>query len=386
MVSWHLCCHEGAMMIKATKRNVFFTVVTCGILAMLLLFWLPPADSLRIVAILPLSGPAANAGIDVRDGLTLAADEINSLGGLNGHHIELDVLDGETDSDKSMERYREAQKGKKPTFYVTITSRVASALAPLMEKNGDLLFALVATSPDLTTGKKWVYKFYTTPETELFPINQIVASLSTRKLGILYLQDDYGEPVFNLARSIMPQQNIDVTGVGFELLEKDFALKLAPLAECDAVYIVGFQMHIRTLVPLIREKLPDAQIITSNSTDIVFAKDFKALEGIYTAAPVLYDKAYPFALQLDRDFRQRFDRPVDHFAANGYDIVRMIASVMEDKELTPEVIRQQFNNGFLYPGVLGNLVVHPGDHDIAIPLLPARIDKGNINFIRGDLL
>lgn len=51
------------------------------------------SSSIKIGATLPLTGTAAVAGEGLQAGLKIAADEINSKGGIHGRKIELDLLD-----------------------------------------------------------------------------------------------------------------------------------------------------------------------------------------------------------------------------------------------------------------------------------------------------
>lgn len=50
-------------------------------------------DSITVGATLPLTGTAAVAGQGLQAGLQIAADEINSKGGINGRKVKLDLLD-----------------------------------------------------------------------------------------------------------------------------------------------------------------------------------------------------------------------------------------------------------------------------------------------------
>ena len=81
-----------------------------------------PADktddlsSITIVANLPITGPGSGIGIEERDGLQLAVDQLNSSGGINDRNIELIIVDNETDLDKAKELFLETEQAHEPYY------------------------------------------------------------------------------------------------------------------------------------------------------------------------------------------------------------------------------------------------------------------------------
>ncbi len=82
------------------------------------------------------------------------------------------------------------------------------------------------------------------------------------------------------------------------------------------------------------------------------------------------------------NYEINYGKPFNHQSANGYDCVKILAGLLEDKEVSRESVRNLLEQGFTYPGVLGYLDVKPGEHDIVYSLYPARILNGKINYLR----
>ena len=61
------------------------------------------ADTIRIGAILSLTGNAAEVGLNMRDGILLAVDEINKRGGVNGSRIDMAIEDSKSDPKAAIE-------------------------------------------------------------------------------------------------------------------------------------------------------------------------------------------------------------------------------------------------------------------------------------------
>src|ERR1039458_8969333 len=59
-------------------------------------------SSIKIGAILPLTGDAAEYGRNDRDGITLAVNQANASGGVGGRKIEVDFEDCQTDAKRAI--------------------------------------------------------------------------------------------------------------------------------------------------------------------------------------------------------------------------------------------------------------------------------------------
>src|SRR3989338_10881227 len=59
-------------------------------------------ESYKIGAIIPLSGAGVTLGQPMADGMQLAADEINNVGGINGHPLEIIFDDGKLEGPSSV--------------------------------------------------------------------------------------------------------------------------------------------------------------------------------------------------------------------------------------------------------------------------------------------
>ncbi|MDR2097641.1 MAG: ABC transporter substrate-binding protein, partial [Spirochaetaceae bacterium] len=63
------------------------------------------SNTIKIGGIFPLSGNVAVYGVEARNGILLAIEEINAAGGVNGKKIELISEDDEGNPEKSVNAY-----------------------------------------------------------------------------------------------------------------------------------------------------------------------------------------------------------------------------------------------------------------------------------------
>jgi ABC-type branched-subunit amino acid transport system substrate-binding protein len=104
--------------------------------------------------------------------------------------------------------------------------------------------------------------------------------------------------------------------------------------------------------------------------------------GAYVAAPIIYNPNFLFAKEVKEKYETKYGKPFDHYAANGYDFVKLLAGLLEEQELSRERVRRLFEEGFVYSGVFGDLDVKPGEQDITFPLHPAQIVDGEVKYLR----
>jgi hypothetical protein len=105
-------------------------------------------------------------------------------------------------------------------------------------------------------------------------------------------------------------------------------------------------------------------------------------DGAYVTAPAIYDPRYLLVKRVREKYESTYGKPFNHYAANGYDFVRMIGQLLEGQNVDRENVRSILAYGYQYTGILGNLTVRKGERDIAFPLYPARIIDGEIRYLR----
>ena len=91
-------------------------------------------EPVKIGAIISLTGPSSNL-IDVKDGMELAVDEINSWGGIDGRKIKLVVEDSKSSPEEGKTAFQRLEADEHPDLYVSVTSSVSMVLAPSLGVN-----------------------------------------------------------------------------------------------------------------------------------------------------------------------------------------------------------------------------------------------------------
>jgi ABC-type branched-subunit amino acid transport system substrate-binding protein len=334
-------------------------------------------QSITIVANLPITGPASGIGVENRDGLQLAVNELNSSGGINGKNIELIIFDNETDLEKAKEIFVETENTHDPIVHISALSFISTGLGPLAEENETLLIALSAVAPEVTHEKEWVFRYFAMAEEESIPIIQTLEKLNINNLGILYLDDEFGRSITN---AVATKFENSVTTEPFEPNSEDFKENIEKLKNQDAIFIVAFPDYIEIIFKQLREANYQGEILTSSdgATFKIFA--MPESDGIYLGLPVVYNSNFQLAAQIGLAFENEYDRKLDHNGANGYDIIRIINGLLDGEKVSSKDLKNSLSSGFTYSGIFGTIVVLPNEHDITFNLLPAKIINGEVEF------
>ncbi|MDY7031654.1 MAG: hypothetical protein SVY10_07060 [Thermodesulfobacteriota bacterium] len=111
-------------------------------------------------------------------------------------------------------------------------------------------------------------------------------------------------------------------------------------------------------------------------------KEMPEIAGVYLAAPIIYNPNFLFAKEVHKKYEALYKKPLSHQAAKGYDFMKLLAGLLEDEEVSRENVKRLLEEGFIYPGVFGDLDVKPGEHDISLPLHPAQIIDDKVKYLR----
>jgi len=338
-------------------------------------------EPIKIGVTLAETGPAGGIDIEMRDGMLMAVDEINSHGGINGRLVELIIVDNESNPEKAKKAFLEIEETHAPLFYITSLSTVSTAVSPLAEEH-EVVLMIAATAREITVDKQWTYRYYPTAEIEAVPILQTLDDLDIKNLGILYLNDEYGRDVSNEIATRFEDSEGIVSKEPFEPNVIDFKESIAKLQNVDAIYVVAWPDYVEIIFKQLHEANYSGEILSTSDAVTFKIINMPEADGVYLAAPIIYDTKFLFASTVSENFELRYNKQFDYFAANGYDIIRLLGGLLQNEELTRENVKHILDEGFTYSGVFGSVDVLPGEHDMSFPLFPSQVVDGKLVFRR----
>jgi len=365
-----------------TKAGIVIIVIAIGVGSFFFFDELVGREPIKIGVTLSETGAGSGIGIENRDGMLMAVDEINSRGGINGRLIELIIVDNETNPEKAKKDFLEIEETHAPLMYVSSLSSVSTAVSPLAEENEVVLIAIGATATNLTVEKKWTYRYFPTAEIEAVAILRILDDLNVKNLGILYQKDEFGRAVTNAVEEAYQNSERTVNREPFDLDTTDFKDHIMNLQNTDAIFVVAFPDYVEVIFKHMREVNYPSHIIGTEDAVTPNIVSMPESNGVYLATPAIYDSHFLFASKVSEKFESKYNKQFDHNAGNGYDFIRILDGLLENEELTRDNVKNILDGGFSYSGVFGSVDVLPGEHDMSFPLFPAQVVDGKLEFRR----
>lgn len=320
-------------------------------------------------------------GADLLRGMELAVEEINQKGGINGSRIVIEHTDVHADPETAREAFVEMEKKGDPLVYVSSLSTVSIAAADIAENSRVPLIAAVTSVPGIAEGRSRVFRFWPSVDDQTVPMLRMLNLIKPKEIAIFYPDEEYGRSFYAAYEPSLSAAGVVVAPIIFPPSTTAFGDYVKDLSTYDTVIITGYKAHIVSLVRNIKSAGYDGRIVTTSTASSPDVRSSASMDGVYMLAPALYNTSNITARRFVEDFESYFAAPANHMAGNGYDVVMLIAQLLEDREVSRESLTRQLDKGFVYPGVNGTVNVRPGEHEFGFPYLPARSMSGHLSYL-----
>ncbi|MFA5023183.1 MAG: ABC transporter substrate-binding protein [Candidatus Paceibacterota bacterium] len=166
----------------------------------------------------PLTGSGAAWGIEKKNTLELAKDEINKAGGIGGRQLEIIYEDGKCDGKESATAAQKLINIDKVKILTPSCSSETLAVAPIAEKNKVLVLAVWPTNSKISEAGDYIFRVcYSDADTSKIMASAIGSKY--KSIGILTEQTDYATGLSDLFKKYyqgkiyeeqFPQESRDV--------------------------------------------------------------------------------------------------------------------------------------------------------------------------------
>lgn len=164
-------------------------------------------DSIKVGAILPLTGNFAYFGNPEYDILKMEVDSINILGGINGKKIELIVEDSKSNTKDGVTA---AQKIilNKPNVVISSMTSVSLAVQSYFTKNNIPQIALSCHSNIVNVN---TFRPYYGFDDEMYVISQYLKATGIKKLAALWINvPECKDAIKNILKPLLDKENIEL--------------------------------------------------------------------------------------------------------------------------------------------------------------------------------
>lgn len=310
---------------------------------------------IKIGAILPLTGNAAKKGEYESQGALLAVEEINSQGGIKGKKIELIIEDSESDPTKGISVFRKLVEINKVNYLIGALSNVGMALKDLIEENKIPTF-WVSAHIDFLTGTEYIFRNIPISSQYVESLSDFIyQKLGLSKVGILYMNDDFGVNLKDEFKKVFPG-NISFLEQ-YDKNGKDFRTQITKLKENnpEGIFIAGYGIGTGILIKQLREMKVEVQLFGPVGIGQVDTKEAAgpAIEGVIFTDFIDYSK------EETKNFKEKYmakykEEPgTDSFLS--YNSIKMLAFAIENSSINPYLIVETLSHLKDFQGATGIL-------------------------------
>ncbi|MEI7989873.1 MAG: ABC transporter substrate-binding protein [Chloroflexota bacterium] len=336
-----------------------------------------PAQStpIKIGAIYNLTGGMASLDVPSANGAKLAAEEINTAGGVLGRKIDLIVYDGKTDASTIGNSATQLVETDKVVAMLGFSDTdMALAAAPIAAKAGVMFVTSGATSPRLPSQVP-DYLFLACFGDNVQAAAGAEFSINSLKAKTAYLLIDKGtEYTLGLGKYFKER----FTEMGGQIVledtyqtgDKDYSAQITKVnalpAMPDFLYISSGPDEVGVIVKQFRDAGIDKPIMGGDGYDTPLLVQIagKGAENVYFSTHSLMDA------QIGTDpvkkfiaaYQKKFNtQPENAFAGLGYDTVKLIADAIQRAGSDdPKAIREALGKTSKFPGVTGSVTYPAG--------------------------
>jgi len=302
------------------------------------------AQTIKIGGIAPLSPPGGvQTGESLRDGMKVAAAELNASGGLLGRKVELIVEDTSGVPEKGVAVF-ERLAAKEGVVAVTGSahSAVCAAVGPVAHKYG-IAFVAGECWSDNVTGAQIPEVFRITVANSLVysVAADWVKAVGFKHVAIIGENSDWGLGVIDVFRSNLEGTGAKVTSFTAERTVSDFTPQLLQLKRAKPrpdLLIAGFTGT--GLLQMLRQAYdlglaPSAQTaVFAAGADVLEPEFWKTMgeDGVYVIgnpAGLPGKPDTPLSRKFAAAYQKATGRPANSVAMEGYDGVMVIAEAIK---------------------------------------------------------
>ena len=289
------------------------------------------ADTIKIGSIGPLSGAVAVYGVECKNGIELAVEEINAAGGINGKKIELICEDDEGNPEKSVNAYKKLVTKDGVKFIVgSLTSGCTMAVTSLAQAQKVLMIAPAATAPAITDAGDFVFRAcFIDPFQGTVGAKFVSETLGSKNAAVLYdIGNDYSVGLTdNFVKTFEEKGGKIVAKESYSTGDKDFNAQLTKIknANPDVVYLPDYYGTVALIAKQLRAQGINTPIVGADGWDgLTENAGDEVLNGFYSNHYAA-DSTEGAVKTFVEGYKTKYTgKTPTSFAALGYDSVYMI--------------------------------------------------------------
>jgi branched-chain amino acid transport system substrate-binding protein len=326
-----------------------------------------PFTEWKVGAYLSLSGEDSAFGIDTREGIELAVEDINKKGGPKGKPIKVLYEDDKSKPDETTNKVLQLiDRDKVVALLGEVASSRSKAGGIVANKKKIPMITPSSTNPDVTKVGPFVFRVCFTDDVQgQMGAEFIINKLGKKKIAVLYASDDlYSSGLSSEFKAYAKKLGGEIViEKSFLKKETNFTTYINEIKDAKPEIIYA-PIYYNAMVPIARQAKAvgvkgdmfvggdgwDAEELLKDAGD--------EMEGAYFTNHYAPDVPWENSKDFLAKYKAAHNHPPTSLAAMGYDAARLLADAMgRAKGYTPDDIREAIQSTKNFPGATGNITI-----------------------------
>jgi branched-chain amino acid transport system substrate-binding protein len=336
-----------------------------------------------------LSGQESTFGIDSREGIEMATDEVNAAGGVKGKKVRVLFEDDKSNAQEASNKVHQLIDRDK---VIAILGEVASSRSKaggLVANNKHIpMITPSSTNVEVTQGREYVFRAcFTDDQQGKSAATFAVEKLGKKKVAILYVaQDSYSSGLAASFREVAQKLGAQIVAdKGYQKGETNFTTYLNELkaAEPEIIFVPNYY---NDMVPIARQAkavgIPGTMFMGGDGWDSedLLKGAAAELEGAYLTNHYAPDVPWPNSQKFVKNYREKYHHDPSSLVAQAYDAARLLYDAMSRATgLAPDPIKDAIAATKGFQGATGTINID-SNRNAQKPVVIVQIKGGKFTY------
>jgi branched-chain amino acid transport system substrate-binding protein len=339
-----------------TTKIILGLVVLAVVVILVVVFYKPsPKETIKIGAILPLTGSMSYIGEEIKNGISMAMEDINSK---NKIKIEPIFEDSKMDPKEGVSAVNKLIDVDKIKYIHVFGTPVISAVRPITESKAVILTG-VSIAPTILQNANYTLRIFYNLDQALERFTEFIEKENHTKIAILYQN---GEAWERQVMSLEQQGLSFIKKEKFDMGEKDFRTRLLKIKESnpDLIIVIGYGSHFPSIFQQM-EELGMQNITVFGGLDFleVPKETVNLYENAVFIVPSFNIEPAKKSSNFIEEYERKFVNKPTHQTAYAYDTIQLLYTAITKTDGSPEQVIAYLKEVGTYDGVVGQIEFFP---------------------------
>ena len=335
------------------------------------------ADTIKVGAILAVTGPASFLGAPEAKTLEMLTEELNAKGGIGGKKIELIIKDSGASPEKAISFAKQLIEEEKVFAIIgPSTSGETMAIKNLAEESKTILLSCAAAEVIVKPVAKYVFKTPQMDRDAVIRIFEQMKKMKISKIGVLSSNTGFGKAGKEQIEKLAPEHGIQIAvNEVYDKAATDLTAEVTKLKAANVQAIVNWSIEPAQAIVIKNARqigltVPIFQSHGFANIQYARAAGVSAEGVIFPAsriivANLLSDKHPQKAVVLSykNAYESKFKEDVSTFGGHGYDALMILVKAIQSAGADREKVRTTIENLKGFVGTAGVFNLSPTDHN-----------------------